>query len=176
MGAQIACLDSAMLTRKLIFLVPLLACPLSGAFGQTPDTPGTAPKYSVTEMRTYRPSSRAAIAIMGQMKLSSSFLSFAKFPGHMNLEYAGVLTDVPARGHVRAESAGAPVYRVTNAEEYFHGSKICSEPVRWIALPFISVRANGAVGGWVHLSTSSELSQFEAGECSSNVFWPNARH
>lgn len=163
-----------MISSCRILVLSLLIWPVNHALGQTPDTPGTAPKYSITtEIRTYQPSSRDAVAIMGPMKLGSNFLSFEKFPGHMELEYAGVLPDVPAKGHVRAELAGAPVYRVTNADEYFRISKVCSGPVRWIALEFIRAptAAPTAVGGWVHLSTAEELSQFNAGSCSGSVFW-----
>jgi hypothetical protein len=156
---------------RIVLLVLFLAWPLSDAGSQAipGDTRPRIPYAPTVEVRTYSPSSNNAVARFGEMKLSNSFLSFARFPGNMDLKYAGLL---PPNSEYAARSA----YRVLNAETYFRESNICGAPIRWVALEFRIVPLTNSVqtmgfGGSISLSTSESLAQFASGSCSSSVFW-----
>lgn len=56
---------------------------------------------------------------LGAMQLSSTFASFEQHTGHLTLEYAGVLPKFSGYRIASEFLAGALVYRVTNAEQYF---------------------------------------------------------
>jgi hypothetical protein len=68
---------------------------------------------------TYTSTGNALTSPLGRAQLSTTSASFEKFKGAMALEYAGVLPNYPGYRIVSEFFAGALVYRVTNADQYF---------------------------------------------------------
>ena len=71
------------------------------------------------EMLTYTSTGNALRSSLGSAQLSTTSASFEKFKGSMALEYAGVLPNYAGYRIASEFFAGASVYRVTNADQYF---------------------------------------------------------
>jgi hypothetical protein len=71
------------------------------------------------EAQTYTSTGNALGSPLGRAQLSSTSASFESFKGSMSLEFAGVLPHYPGYRIASEFFAGASVYRVTNADQYF---------------------------------------------------------
>jgi hypothetical protein len=79
----------------------------------------TAPLGLSVETQTYTSTGNALRSPLGRAQLSSTSASFEAFKGSMSLEFAGVLPNYPGYRIASEFFAGASVYRVTNADQYF---------------------------------------------------------
>ena len=78
------------------------------------------------EESIYNSAGNALSAPLGAMRLSATSASFEHHQGTMALEFAGTLPAFPGYRIASAFVAGASVYRVTNADQYFlDNPKIC---------------------------------------------------
>jgi hypothetical protein len=93
------------------------------------------------EAMTYNSAGNALSEPLGAMRLSATSASFEHHQGTIALEYAGTL---PAYSGYRIASeflAGASVYRVTNAEQFFlDNPTVCGgKPLKFIVTKFVSL-------------------------------------
>ena len=113
----------------------------------TAPAPAPAPTKDATpfvlgpEASTYNSAGNALSAPLGAMRLSANSASFEHHHGEMALEYAGTLPAFPGYRIASEFAAGASVYRVTNAEQYFlDNPKICGgRPLRFVVTKFESL-------------------------------------
>lgn len=100
----------------------------------TPFVPGA-------ETLTYNSVGNALNADLGTMRLSATSASFEHHQGQMALEFAGNLPAFPGYRIASEFVAGAMVYRVTNAEQYFlDNPKICAgKPLKFLVAKFESL-------------------------------------
>jgi hypothetical protein len=107
----------------------------------------TAPAPDVTqfipgaEALTYNSAGNALGAPLGTLRLSGTSAAFEHHQGSMTLEFAGTLPDFPGYKIASEFLAGASVYRVTNAEQYFRDNpNICGgKPLKFIVAKFESL-------------------------------------
>lgn len=93
------------------------------------------------EALTYNSAGNALSAPLGAMRLSATSASFEHHLGAIALEYAGTLPAFPGYRIASAFVAGASIYRVTNADQYFlDNPKICGgRPLKFIVAKFESL-------------------------------------
>ena len=111
--------------------------------GTPPVLEATAPPADVAdpEALSYISTDNALGSALGSMRLSSTFAAFEHHRGAMSLEYAGVLPAFPGYRIASEFLAGASVYRVTNAEQYFlDNPTICGgKPLTFVVTKFTSL-------------------------------------
>jgi hypothetical protein len=90
---------------------------------------------------TYTSTGNALRSSLGSAQLSSTSASFEQYKGSMSLELAGVLPNYPGYRIASEFFAGASVYRVTNADQYFlDNPKICGgKKLTFIVMKFTSL-------------------------------------
>jgi len=86
---------------------------------EAPAPTNTAPPGLSVETQTYTSTGNALRSPLGRAQLSSTSASFEAFKGSMSLEFSGVLPNYPGYRIASEFFAGASVYRVTNADQYF---------------------------------------------------------
>ncbi len=93
------------------------------------------------EALSYISTSNALGSPLGSMRLSPTFAAFEHHRSAMSLEYAGVLPPFPGYRIASEFLAGASVYRVTNAEQYFlDNPTICGgKPLTFVVTKFTSL-------------------------------------
>jgi hypothetical protein len=108
---------------------------------EAPAPANSAPLGLSDETLTYTSTGNALRSPLGSAQLSSTSASFEKFKGSMSLEFAGVLPNYPGYRIASEFFAGASVYRVTNADQYFlDNPTICGgEKLRLIVMKFTSL-------------------------------------
>lgn len=106
----------------------------------TPVTEAT-PFVPGSEALTYNSVGNALSAPLGTMRLSATSASFEHQQGTMTLEFAGTLPAFPGYRIASEFVAGASVYRVTNADQYFlDNPKVCGgRPLKFIVAKFESL-------------------------------------
>ena len=112
---------------------PVLTAP-APATGATPFVLGP-------EALTYNSAGNAPGAPLGTMQLSATSASFEHHQGQMALEFAGTLPAFPGYRIASEFVAGASVYRVSNADQYFlDNPKICGgRPLKFVVAKFESL-------------------------------------
>ena len=87
-----------------------------------------------SEPVTYASTGNALLAPLGALRLSDRFAQLESHNGYMTLEFAGVMPKFPGYRIASQFLAGASVYRVTNAEQYFADNPtICGgKPLRFV--------------------------------------------
>jgi len=86
---------------------------------EAPAPANAAPLGLSAETQTYTSTGNPLRSPLGSAQLSGTSASFEAFKGFMSLELAGVLPDYPGYRIASEFFAGASVYRVTNADQYF---------------------------------------------------------
>jgi len=86
---------------------------------EAPAPANPAPLGLSDETQTYTSTGNALRSPFGRAQLSTTSASFEAFKGSMSLEFAGVLPSYPGYRIASEFFAGASVYRVTNADQYF---------------------------------------------------------
>src|SRR5262245_10070138 len=71
------------------------------------------------ETQTYTSTGNALRSSLGSAHLSSTSAAFEQYKGSMTLEFAGTLPNYPGYRIASEFFAGASVYRVMNADQYF---------------------------------------------------------
>ena len=100
-----------------------------------------APFVPGAETLTYNSVGNAVSADLGTMRLSATSASFEHHQGQMTLEFAGTLPSFPGYRIASEFVAGASIFRVTNAEQYFlDNPKICGgKKLRFLVAKFESL-------------------------------------
>jgi hypothetical protein len=77
-------------------------------------------------------------APLGALRMSETVAAFEHHKGYMTLQFSGVLPKFPGYRVASEFLAGASVYRVTNAEQYFFDNpSICGgKPLKYIVAKF----------------------------------------
>ena len=93
------------------------------------------------ETQTYTSTGNALRSPLGRAHLSTTSASFEAFKGSMSLEFAGVLPNYPGYRIASEFFAGAAVYRVTNADQYFlDNPTICGgKKLNYVVMKFTSL-------------------------------------
>jgi hypothetical protein len=155
---------------KLAMLGMLVACAKPGA--------SVAPQSSRppdTAEQTYTPVSRVS-ETWGSLQYSNSRARLAAFEESMQLESVGVMPDTAG-----SDLAGAQVYRVKNAEDFFERNKgrsgFCSEPPRWLAVRRIPRDSPPSGDIWLAMLTLDDWSVYRPdvpGYCAGGLYSPAA--
>ena len=108
---------------------------------EAPAPASPAPLGLSDETLTYTSTGNALRSPLGRAQLSTTSASFEAFKGSMSLEFAGVLPSYPGYRIASEFFAGASVYRVTNADQYFlDNPTICGgKKPNYIVMKFISL-------------------------------------
>lgn len=105
---------------------------------EAPASANAAPLGLSEQPQTYTSTGNALRSPLGSAQLSTTSASFEQHKGSMTLEYAGVLPSYPGYRIASEFFAGASVYRVTNADQYFiDNPTICGgKPLKYIVMKF----------------------------------------
>ena len=130
-----------------------------------------------SETLTYTSTGAPLQSPLGTMRLSNSFAEFEDYKGSMTLEFAGVLPDYPGYRIASEFLAGASVYRVTNAEQYFlDNPTICGgKPLKFIVTRLTSLEdvrgETAAVNLWLlSLDDYGEFGPWTSDPCGGDTY------
>jgi hypothetical protein len=138
-----------------------------------PSAASPVPPAAPVVERSFVPLSRVT-ETWGGLRLSNQRAQFAAFDGEMRLEHAGAMPDAAG-----PELAGAQVYRITNAEDFFARNAgrnaFCSEPPRWLAVRAVAAEGRPGNEFWVAFITAEDWSSYRpelAGYCGGGLYAP----
>ena len=108
---------------------------------EAPAPANAAPLGLSAETQTYTSTGNALRSPLGRAQLSSTSAAFEEYKGSMSLEFAGVLPNYPGYRIASEFFAGASVYRVTNADQYYRDNPtICGgKKPNFIVMKFTSL-------------------------------------
>lgn len=94
-----------------------------------------------SDVLTFTSVGNALTTPLGTVQLSATFAAFEQYKGHMTLEFIDVLPDFAGYRIASEFLAGAQVYRVSNAEEYFlDNPTICGgKPIKFVVTKLTSL-------------------------------------
>jgi hypothetical protein len=108
--------------------------------------------------RRYVPVTREMQA-MGELVLSNTELRLGSLEGEMKLQYVGLMQDKAGK-----DLAGATVYRVKNADQYFKKNTgrqgYCAEAPKWVAVNSETGAPAWSTEIWVAFLTVEDWSEF----------------
>ena len=109
-------------------------------------------------VQQYVPTTRELLPL-GQLSLSNTQLQFAALEGQMKLQYAGIMPDSAG-----PDIAGATIYRVQNAADFFKKNAgkdaFCSKIPLWVAVSSESGAPAWSNQIWVGLITLENWASF----------------
>lgn len=123
-----------------ISVAPGLEPPAERLMPPALETPAAKPAALglTAETLTYTSTGNALRSPLGSAQLSSTSAAFDRYKGSATLEFAGTLPNYPGYRIASEFLAGASVYRVTNADQYYRDNPtLCGgRPLKFIVMKF----------------------------------------
>src|SRR5262249_51753704 len=125
----------------------------------------------------FEPTNPGTEASLGRMTLSSNLASFECCIGHLELEFAGTMPNLPQVQFI-ADVEGGQVFRIKNADEFFRqNQQLCpAPPPTFLVTKFRKFPNNSGDGSfifasvWILHAEDYRQSSIEEGLCGSFSF------